>query len=432
MAEYPEKPDESRVARDDATVVYTDPLDVQKQLPKAELVCLETPDERFKSLRIPLVDTEQTIGRDSENSTSIEYSKISRRHARILARRGVWEIEDLKSTNGVYVNDERITRATPLTHGDIVRIGPLSFRYALEEAPTSHADSPLGAGGTLYAGHPAVAAFLTPQEKSDDVLRQAPPRPSPRESEANTAPALRKKVFPLRYLLVVLLVAGLAGGGYLYSGYINEREIEALVAEYSAAIRKFLDSYEGEGLPFSKQSQEEELDAVRNIAARVDLATGQHPASLQLKELQTRLLFLAFERKLRALLIEGRVQDAFELVEDTKAKLPALSGRDTSRGDERNGVEEVSDLLELAVVIVKFKQFRQRFPDPAKPELEKPAPYYMREMQILKDELVRHKKENHLPLSVTYTYFQRMVMEVDEHDLRLLNRWKDVLKRQSP
>ncbi|MGH8626817.1 MAG: hypothetical protein ACREYC_16670, partial [Gammaproteobacteria bacterium] len=181
----------------------------------------------------------------------------------------------------------------------------------------------------------------------------------------------------------------------------------------------------------SKQSQEEELDAIRNIAARVDLAIGQHPASLQLEELRTRLLFLAFERKLQALLSEGRVQDALELVEDTKAKLPALSGRD-SRGDERNGVEEVSDLLELAVVIVKFKQFRQRFPDPASSGFDKPAPYYMREMQILKDELVRHKRENHLPLSVTYTYFQRMVTDVDENDLRLLNRWKDVLKQQSP
>ncbi len=429
MAEPPEKPDESRVARDDATVVYTGPLDEQKQLPKAELVCLETLDERFKSLRIPLVDTEQTIGRDPENSISIEYSKISRRHARILARRGVWENEDLKSTNGVYVNEERITRA-PLTHGDIVRIGPLSFRYALEEAPTSHADSPLGAGGTMYAGHPAVAAFLTPQEKADEVLRQAPPRPS-RESEASTAPVSRKKDFPFRYLLAALLAAGLAGGGYLYSRYLNEREIEALVAKYSDDTRKFLDSYEGEGLLFSKQSQEEELDAIRNIAARVDLAIGQHPASLQLEELRTRLLFLAFERKLQALLSEGRVQDALELVEDTKAKLSALSGRD-SRGDERNGVEEVSDLLELAVVIVKFKQFRQRFPDPASSGFDKPAPYYMREMQILKDELVRHKRENHLPLSVTYTYFQRMVTDVDENDLRLLNRWKDVLKQQSP
>lgn len=428
MTEPPEKPDESTVARDDATVVYTGPLDVQNQLPKAELVCLETLDERFKSLRIPLVDTEQTIGRDPENSISIEYSKISRRHARIFAKRGVWEIEDLKSTNGVYVNEERISRA-PLTQGDIVRVGPLSFRYALEGAPTSHADSPLGAGGTMYAGHPAVAAFLTPQEKSDEVLRQAPPRPSPRESETSTAPVSRKKDFPLRYLLAVLLAAGLAGGGYLYSGYLNEREIEALVAKYSDDTRKFLDSYEGEGLQFSKQSQEEELDAIRNIAARVDLATGQHPASLQLEELQTRLLFLAFERKLQALLTEGRVQDALELVEDTKAKLPALSGRVPSRGDERNGVEEVSDLLELAVVIVKFKQFRQRFPDPASSGFDKPAPYYLREMQILKDELVRHKRENHLPLSVTYTYFQRMVTDVDENDLRLLNRWKDALKQ---
>ncbi|MGI0015395.1 MAG: FHA domain-containing protein [Nitrososphaera sp.] len=118
----PEKSDESKAARDEATVVYISPLD-GVQNPRAELVCLEMLDEGFKGLRIPLVDTEQTIGRDPENSISIEYSKISRRHARIFPGRGVWEIEDLKSTNGVYVNEERITHA-PLKHGDSVRIAP--------------------------------------------------------------------------------------------------------------------------------------------------------------------------------------------------------------------------------------------------------------------------------------------------------------------
>jgi len=430
MAEPPEKRDERGIARDDATVVYTGPLDVHNQVPKAELVCLETLDERFKSLRIPLVDTEQTIGRDPENSISIEYSKISRRHARILARRGVWEIEDLKSTNGVYVNEERTTRA-PLTHGDIVRIGPLSFRYALEQAPTSDVGSPLGAGGTMYAGHPAVAAFLTPQEKSDEVLRQAPPRPSPRESKEDIAPVSEKRVFPLRYLLALLLVLGLTGGGYLYSSYLDAREIEALVTKYSDDTRRFLESYEGEGAQFSKQSQEKELDVIRTIAAGVDIATGQHPGSLQLKEVQARLMFLTCERKLQALLVEGRVQDALELVENTKAKLPALPEQEAARGDQRNGVEEVVDLLDLARIIVKFKQFRQRFSDPASPGNDKPDPYELREMQILKDELVRHKRESHLPLSVTYVYFQRMVADVEENDVRLLNRWKDVLKRST-
>ncbi|MGH6635727.1 MAG: FHA domain-containing protein [Gammaproteobacteria bacterium] len=420
MAKPPERSDKSKAARDEATVVYVSPLDVvQNQLPKAELVCLETLDERFKGLRIPLVDTEQTIGRDPENSISIEYSKISRRHAHILAGRGVWEIEDLKSNNGVYVNEERITRA-PLKHDDVVRIGPLSFRYALEQAPTSDASSPLGAGGTMYAGHPAVAAYLTPQEKSDELLRQAPPRPSSRESKADSAPVSEKRAFPLRYLLALLLVLGLAGGGYLYSSYLEAREIEALVAKYSDDIRRFLESYEGEGA-------EEELDVIRTIAAGVDIATGQHPGSLQLKEVQARLMFLECERKLQALLIEERVQvqKALKLVENTKAKLPVLSEGETSKGDQRNGVEVVADLLDLARIIVKFKQFSQRFSDPASPGSDKPDPYDhdLSEMQNLKDEFVRHKKKYHLPLSVTYVYFQRMVTDVEENDLRLLNRW---------
>ncbi|MGH6635528.1 MAG: hypothetical protein ACRED0_05145 [Gammaproteobacteria bacterium] len=52
-------------------------------------------------------------------------------------------------------------------------------------------------------------------------------------------------------------------------------------------------------------------------------------------------------------------------------------------------------------------------------------------MQNLKNELVRHKKKYHLPLSVTHVYSQRMVTDVEENDLRLLNRWKDALKQAS-
>lgn len=129
----------NKVNQGDATVVCTESLDVQRQPPKARLICLDKAlDESLTRLQISLVDAEQTIGRDPENTTCIEDNTgVSRRHARILPGQSAWEIEDLKSTSGVYVNGERITRA-PLKHGDIVSIGLLSFRYALEEGSPPH------------------------------------------------------------------------------------------------------------------------------------------------------------------------------------------------------------------------------------------------------------------------------------------------------
>jgi pSer/pThr/pTyr-binding forkhead associated (FHA) protein len=47
---------------------------------------------------------------------------VSRRHARITFRDGVWMIQDLSSTNGTTLNGERVGRAT-LRPGDILRLG---------------------------------------------------------------------------------------------------------------------------------------------------------------------------------------------------------------------------------------------------------------------------------------------------------------------
>ena len=70
------------------------------------------------------------IGRDADASTfHLEHPHVSRRHARVKVVSQKTLIGDLRSSNGTYVNGERITRPVELTRGDVVDIGPFSLTF---------------------------------------------------------------------------------------------------------------------------------------------------------------------------------------------------------------------------------------------------------------------------------------------------------------
>jgi ABC transport system ATP-binding/permease protein len=75
-----------------------------------------------------------TIGRSSENDIALDHPAVSRVHARISKREAdnAYVIEDLGSTNGTFVNGERIVQAVPLKKGDIIRIGSVKLTYSPE------------------------------------------------------------------------------------------------------------------------------------------------------------------------------------------------------------------------------------------------------------------------------------------------------------
>lgn len=69
------------------------------------------------------LETATTIGRGAECELRIEDTYASQQHARIFGKDGGWYVEDLGSTNGTYVNEQRLVAPALLQHGDRVRVG---------------------------------------------------------------------------------------------------------------------------------------------------------------------------------------------------------------------------------------------------------------------------------------------------------------------
>lgn len=63
-----------------------------------------------------------TIGRESKNDIALQDINASRSHAELQFAQGAWMLTDLNSTNGTYINGQRISRQ-PLSEGDLITVG---------------------------------------------------------------------------------------------------------------------------------------------------------------------------------------------------------------------------------------------------------------------------------------------------------------------
>ena len=76
---------------------------------------------------------ERTLGRATRSDFILDAPLVSRVHCRLLAdARGDLTVEDLDSTNGTFVNDQRVSGRAALSPGDRLRVGrvELSVRRA--------------------------------------------------------------------------------------------------------------------------------------------------------------------------------------------------------------------------------------------------------------------------------------------------------------
>jgi pSer/pThr/pTyr-binding forkhead associated (FHA) protein len=127
------------------------------------------------SRSIDLTQDGFTIGRKSGNELVIEDHTVSGQHARIVKIQSVYFLEDLKSTNGTFVNGKRIERHQ-LRDADVITIGQhrMIFQEPVAPAgaasvPAAHLDQTMVIGSADASAAPATtpAKILVTQGKTD-------------------------------------------------------------------------------------------------------------------------------------------------------------------------------------------------------------------------------------------------------------------------
>ncbi len=74
------------------------------------------------------LDAITTLGRDVNNAIVVDDQFASSQHAVLTFRGRTWYVEDLKSTNGTFVNGSPADGVVPVGYGDEIQVGQVRFR----------------------------------------------------------------------------------------------------------------------------------------------------------------------------------------------------------------------------------------------------------------------------------------------------------------
>jgi len=88
--------------------------------PQPTSLVIHPHDGRPRTVRL---DASMVIGRAPEAELRLEDTFASSQHARIFGRNGSWYVEDLGSTNGTFVNEQKLMGPAMVQPGDSIRIG---------------------------------------------------------------------------------------------------------------------------------------------------------------------------------------------------------------------------------------------------------------------------------------------------------------------
>ena len=97
-----------------------------QHLPNIFLHADEMPVRSFSQMEI-------LIGRDPQNDLQLQDDTISARHARIFFSNNLWMVEDSQSTNGTFLNNEKILSPTALVEDDIIRCGKINVSVSFNK-----------------------------------------------------------------------------------------------------------------------------------------------------------------------------------------------------------------------------------------------------------------------------------------------------------
>lgn len=173
-------------------------------MPEVQLVIVDGPNagREFQ------VTGSLVLGRDASAGIVLEDAEASRRHATVTATVLGAEVEDLGSTNGTFVNGERLTGKREISAGDKVRIGTTVIEVRPQSQATKIASTiPEDTGRTMVAStipqapaEPSVIAGGEPAPEDDlptvapEPTTAAAPPPEPAPAPAPAPPPASEPV----------------------------------------------------------------------------------------------------------------------------------------------------------------------------------------------------------------------------------------------
>lgn len=137
---------------------------------------------------IELVKDIIVMGRDVNNDIVVNDAEVSRTHTRLTAQSDSYIVEDLASTNGTFLNGQRLTGPKLMRHGDMLGLGETVVMEFGAIKDTRDPDSTMVASGSapfnvptsLSAPHPlpdepAPASAATPRAATAPLSEPGPP-----------------------------------------------------------------------------------------------------------------------------------------------------------------------------------------------------------------------------------------------------------------
>ena len=132
------------------------------------------------------------IGRLDDSDITLPHRSVSRHHARIVPSGNGYEVEDLGSTNGTWLNDKPLNDRVALSDGDSLMVGDIPLVVELIQpqrptqpevydipqlpaAPARGAQAPEGGASTVFYELDAALAAAGPAEPAPPPLQPAPP-----------------------------------------------------------------------------------------------------------------------------------------------------------------------------------------------------------------------------------------------------------------
>ncbi|MEN6392855.1 MAG: FHA domain-containing protein [Anaerolineaceae bacterium] len=161
---------------------------------------------------------ELTIGRDISNDIVISDIEVSRKHARLLLQADGFVIEDMGSTNGTFVNGQRLLGPHTLRPGEIVMLGE---NVSLIFEPAYDVNATVASTAAGAPTPPPAAVYAPPRSAESQPAAQVYPGQIPADMadlslNADFAPEEKPAKKTWLWIgcgcLIVLIIAAVIGG----------------------------------------------------------------------------------------------------------------------------------------------------------------------------------------------------------------------------